>query len=157
MKKELRKSILILLSVLLIPQLVKGKTEKKEKTEDKDTKGMVAVAEAVSSSADKVEITPTPHVNPGPRLRPTTTTGDTRRIRTGEGTLYITVNEDEQGLCEVFTTIGKDLNTSRRVPRYLRLLRFHSNSAEIEVSIVVFDHLVAGPNGQFRIGDFCWA
>ncbi len=33
MKKELRKSILILLSVLLIPQLVKGKTEKKEKTD----------------------------------------------------------------------------------------------------------------------------
>ena len=42
-----------------------------------------------------------------PRLRPTQTLGLTRRIKTGEGTLYITINEDEQGLCEVFTTIGK--------------------------------------------------
>ena len=33
-----------------------------------------------------------------PRFRPTTTLGRTRRIRTGEGTLYITVNEDEHGL-----------------------------------------------------------
>ena len=42
-----------------------------------------------------------------PRLRPTQTSGVTRRIRTGEGTLYITINEDKNGLCEVFTTIGK--------------------------------------------------
>jgi ribonucleoside-diphosphate reductase alpha chain len=31
----------------------------------------------------------------------------TRRVRTGEGNLYITINEDDKGLCEVFTTIGK--------------------------------------------------
>ena len=42
-----------------------------------------------------------------PRVRPNQTMGVTRRIRTGEGTLYITINEDENGLCEVFTTIGK--------------------------------------------------
>ncbi len=42
-----------------------------------------------------------------PRIRPQTTHGVTRRIRTGEGTLYITINEDEDGLCEVFTAIGK--------------------------------------------------
>jgi ribonucleoside-diphosphate reductase alpha chain len=42
-----------------------------------------------------------------PRRRPDTTTGFTDRIKIGCGKLYVTVNYDEHGLCEVFTNNGR--------------------------------------------------
>lgn len=42
-----------------------------------------------------------------PRKRAKTTTGVTERVTTGCGYIYVTVNTDEQGICEVFTTLGK--------------------------------------------------
>jgi len=43
-----------------------------------------------------------------PRKRLTTTTGFTRKVTTGCGNLYVTVNSDDQGvLSEVFSTLGK--------------------------------------------------
>ncbi len=42
-----------------------------------------------------------------PRKRTKITTGVTERVTTGCGYIYVTVNSDEQGICEVFSTLGK--------------------------------------------------
>jgi ribonucleoside-diphosphate reductase alpha chain len=42
-----------------------------------------------------------------PRKRLKITTGITERVTTGCGYIYITVNSDERGICEVFSTLGK--------------------------------------------------
>ncbi len=51
------------------------------------------------------------HAAAGEKLRPRdrqkVTTGTTEKVRIGCGNLYITVNSDDQGICEVFTALGR--------------------------------------------------
>jgi len=42
-----------------------------------------------------------------PRRRAKVTTGVTERVATGCGSIYVTVNSDADGVCEVFSTLGK--------------------------------------------------
>ncbi len=112
-------------------------------TEDQDSeKREASTAASVHHNVEKT-----------PRVRPVQTKGITRRIRTGEGTLYITINEDENGLCEVFTTIGKaGGNAAAQSEAISRLISLSLRSGLDPQSIVRQLKGISGPNPTWEDG-----
>lgn len=91
--------------------------------------------------------------NKAPRIRPVMTSGATRRIRTGEGSLYITINEDENGLCEVFTTIGKaGGHAAAQSEAISRLISLALRSSVDPYAIVKQLKGISGPNPTWEDG-----
>lgn len=92
-------------------------------------------------------------VSARPRKRPLVTNGITRRIRTGEGSLYITINEDENGLCEVFTTIGKaGGHAAAQSEAISRLISLSLRSGIEPQAIVKQLKGISGPNPTWEDG-----
>ncbi|NLB79974.1 MAG: vitamin B12-dependent ribonucleotide reductase, partial [Clostridiaceae bacterium] len=60
-----------------------------------------------SGCSDCSEACEAMYKNIKPRPRPEVTTGFTEKFRIGCGNLYVTVNYDENGICEVFTNTGR--------------------------------------------------
>ncbi len=72
--------------VLNIGKVNKAEGDAKAQAVSKETAGVVGVS---------------------PRQRPEVTQGITQKVKIGCGNLYITVNYDENGICEVFTNLGR--------------------------------------------------
>ena len=53
------------------------------------------------------EIPDSPATTSSPRARPRKTTGTTIKAKTGCGSLFVTLNKDDEGLFEIFTNLGK--------------------------------------------------
>ncbi len=118
-------------------------------TEKDEKKSAVQPTISTAESADGQ----TPQIKKAPRVRPVLTSGATRRIRTGEGSLYITINEDENGLCEVFTTIGKaGGNAAAQSEAISRLISLALRSGVDPYAIVKQLKGISGPNPTWEDG-----
>ena len=114
-----------------------GQDDKKEENGGAETAG--------ATSADGFH-----HV----RHRPAVTQGITERINTGEGRIYVTINEDEFGICEVFSTIGKaGGNAAAQSEAVSRLISLALRSGVDPQEVVSELKGISGPNPVWENGE----
>ena len=73
----------------------------------KGKEGSAAGKDAQQAGGEDKASSETVNRNIQPRPRPEITTGFTEKVKIGCGNLYITVNYDDKGICEVFTNTGR--------------------------------------------------
>lgn len=81
---------------------LKGITIYRDRSRDTQ---VLMTGKSETSKAENAETVPPPKLTP--RDRPKKTSGVTEKVTTGCGSIYVTVNSDEQGICEVFSSLGK--------------------------------------------------
>jgi ribonucleoside-diphosphate reductase alpha chain len=79
----------------------KGVTIYRDGSREEQVLNIGKVNDSVKETSEPVKTTITP------RVRPEITRGFTEKVRIGCGNLYITVNYDDNGICEVFTNLGR--------------------------------------------------
>ena len=115
--------------------------------------GILITDEKANEKTNTQELTEDVKPKKTARNRPQITTGRTRRMRTGDGTLYITVNEDENGLCEVFTAIGKAGGTvAAQTEAISRLISLALRSGIDPNSVINQLKGISGPNPTWEDG-----
>ncbi|TKJ39703.1 ribonucleoside-diphosphate reductase, adenosylcobalamin-dependent [candidate division LCP-89 bacterium B3_LCP] len=88
-----------------------------------------------------------------PRKRPAVTYGMTERVNTGDGPSYVTINSDEHGPCEVFTSIGKaGGNLAAQSEAISRLISLCLKSGIAPDNIVKQLKGISGPNPVWENG-----
>lgn len=88
----------------------KGVTVYRDKSRDEQVLNIESVnrdAEMDPRSATELEAPGRQANRMAPRHRKDVIRGTTRRMKTGCGNLYVTINEDDEGLFEIFTAMGK--------------------------------------------------
>lgn len=92
----------------------------------------------LANKADsKTEAAAKESVKREPRPRPRKTTGFTFLMNTGCGKMYVTINEDDKGACEVFTQLGKSgACTSSQTEAISRLISLALRSGVDQNSII---------------------
>jgi ribonucleoside-diphosphate reductase alpha chain len=124
----------------------KGLTVYRDRSRDEQVLSSGTAAASSQSETGKTETSQTvippkspfvPEVNTVmPRPRPSVTTGVTEKIKIGCGTLYVSVNADDKGICEVFTNTGRAGGCSSQSEATARLISISLRSG-ISVDAII--------------------